>query len=376
MDERDPRIEVCAESIHQGQGERDLGDEYERGSAGLERMRDRLDIDRRLSAARHPIEQERARVAGRDGGRDPSDGLRLCGEQLAGGRSPATPTGRPGRQRSPRPFADLGVDHPAADEPGHRRLSVPSSKVGRWQFAGRDCGELRQQVDLARAERSSARAFRCFARRHGGAAFVAQADPTLVAGPGTGAEQCPAKPDAAVRFEGAEAAQEARPAVRSGEVAHWPGPTLQLGEQIGDGRIRGAGGGRRIPARRDLRHQLEPLEQSRREHRAEDECGRCEVVRRDRGGEGEGQPRQERSVRPDPVDDRLGRGRRQDGRLGHDDPERLTPTELDEDRLARLEVAQPLGDKVGVGPVAATTRRIHRDLDGTHRGGQGQGDRG
>ena len=109
---------------------------------------------------------------------------------------------------------------------------------------------------------------------------------------------------------------------------------------------------------------------------------------RDLAGKRQGQPREQRAVGSHPGDDRLEPGRVRRDRpavqpepglgdgvagLGQHDPQRLTPSELDEDRLARLEVGQGIGDKVGVRPVAAASRRVHGDLDGPS---SGQGDRG
>ena len=65
MDERDPRVEVRPQPIHQRQGQRDLRDEHERRPARLQRCRDGLHVDRGLAAAGHPIEEQRARIAER-----------------------------------------------------------------------------------------------------------------------------------------------------------------------------------------------------------------------------------------------------------------------------------------------------------------------
>ncbi len=60
--------------------------------------------------------------------------------------------------------------------------------------------------------------------------------------------------------------------------------------------------------------------------------------------------RQERAVGADPVDDRFGFDGRDDLRLGEDDPQRLAATELDEDRLTRDQVGEPIRDGVRVRP--------------------------
>ena len=82
----------------------------------------------------------------------------------------------------------------------------------------------------------------------------------------------------------------------------------------------------------------------------------------------EGQERQERTVRPDPVGDRLGRDRRQRRCLGEDDAEGLPAPELDEHGLAGHEIRQGGRDEVGERPVAATSGGVDGDLDRTQPG--------
>ena len=86
--------------------------------------------------------------------------------------------------------------------------------------------------------------------------------------------------------------------------------------------------------------------------------------------------RQQRAVGPDAVDDRLRRRRpgSPDASAEHD-PQRLPPPELDEDRLAGLEVGERGRDQVGVGPVPAAPGRVDRDLDGSPAAGRLDGDR-
>ena len=100
MEQRDPRVEVGPQPIDQRQRQRDLRDEDQRRTAGFERRRDGLDVDRGLAAAGDAVEQERPRVAGGDGGPDPVDGLGLGREQVAARRPPAAAAGRAGGQRA------------------------------------------------------------------------------------------------------------------------------------------------------------------------------------------------------------------------------------------------------------------------------------
>ena len=58
------------------------------------------------------------------------------------------------------------------------------------------------------------------------------------------------------------------------------------------------------------------------------------------------------------------------GRLGDDDPERLPPPELDEHRLAGLEIGERVRHEVGVRPVPAASGRVDRDLDGAPAAGR------
>ena len=79
VDERDAGVEVGPQPVDERQRHRDLGHEDERRPTRLERRRDRLDVDRRLAAAGHAVEQQRSRIAGLDRARRPLDGLRLLG---------------------------------------------------------------------------------------------------------------------------------------------------------------------------------------------------------------------------------------------------------------------------------------------------------
>ncbi len=144
MDEGDTGVEVGPQTVHEREGEGDLRHEHEGRPPGFERRGDRLDVDRGLAAAGHTIEQERARVSGRDGGHDPIDRLGLGGQQVARGGTAATPAGWSRGQRSARALADLGLGQAASDEPSRRGRSVTGGQLGRGHFTGRCRPKLRQ----------------------------------------------------------------------------------------------------------------------------------------------------------------------------------------------------------------------------------------
>ena len=108
-----------------------------------------------------------------------------------------------------------------------------------------------------------------------------------------------------------------------------------------------------------LGDEFESLEQPRRQHGPQHQSRRRQVVVGDPACERQAERRQQRPVGADPVDDRLGRRPRpRSGRLAEDDPQRLAPAELDEDGLARLEIAERAG--TGYVYVRAPPRRRHR----------------
>ena len=207
------------------------------------------------------------------------------------------------------------------------------------QLAVRARDQLPERIGLARPERPPRRTISTGQGPGDGAAGVDQPDPALVAWPGTGARQHPFKRDVAAVRQCAQPPQEAGTAVRSGEVADRSRAALELSQEIPG---RGVGRHRRsiriAPAgRRDLRDELEPLQQAGRQHGPEHEGRRREVMRGDPAGQGEPERRQQRPIRPDAIDDRPGHGaaRRPVG-LGDDDPQRLAASEVDEHRFARL----------------------------------------
>ena len=198
------------------------------------------------------------------------------------------------------------------------------------------------------------------ARRPASRPSGVSADPALVARPGAGASSVQSSVTRPRVGEGAEPPDQRRPALGGDEVADRPRAALELVEQVAVGRRRGSAAG---AAGGPLGEELEPLEQARRQHRPDDERRRGEVVVGDPAGEREGERRQQRPVGADPAGDRLRRRSRRRRRVAEDDAERLAPPELDEDRLAGLEVGELGRHDVGVAPRAAAAGGVDRDLD-------------
>ena len=184
VDERDAGVEVGPQPVDERQGEGDLGDEHERRPTGLERRRDGLDVDRRLAAAGHAVEQQRPRVAGvRWPRRSRSTAVGLRRRQVRRRRPAAAQTRRPRRQRPARSLADLGLDQAAADEAGDGRASPCARReLGAGRPSARPrCRQLGERRDLARPERAAGRAAAAGERRAAAAALRCQPDPALVA---------------------------------------------------------------------------------------------------------------------------------------------------------------------------------------------------
>ena len=86
MEEPDPGIEIGPQAVHDRQGQGDLGNEQQDRPAKLEGGRDRLDVDGRLAAAGHAVEEEWRGIAPLDRRPDQADGLDLGrGEGRRGG---------------------------------------------------------------------------------------------------------------------------------------------------------------------------------------------------------------------------------------------------------------------------------------------------
>ena len=313
VDEGDPRVEICPQPVDERERQGDLGDQDERRPARLERRGDRLHVDRGLATAGDAIEQERTRIAGPDRGerppRPPPPG-RAGDRSSADGRRATPRVGWPtavavarGRRhrralvgRAPRsPRGHAGRRGPPRAPPRRARQRAPGALRS---------GEVRDGARSRIAGRQ---------RRRGVAAGRREADPALVPRARPGAAQRPLQADPAGRGHRPQAAQQPGPSVGAGQVADRPRAAFELRQQVRFGRVvrharRGARTGGR---RRELGDQVEPFEQARRQHRPEDEGRRREVVAGDPAREPERQERQERTVRPDPVGDRLGRDRRQ-----------------------------------------------------------------
>ncbi len=241
-------------------------------------------------------------------------------------------------------------------------MPVAPGEIGRRQLPGRGRRELRQHVPLARTERSPREGVTGRQDVRGLASFAPEPDPSLEPWTRPGTDQRPLEAEAPVARQGAQSAQQAGATVGTGQVADGTRPPLELRQEVGIGRV----DRRPRPAvrpRRELRDELEPLEEPGRQHRPQDERRRREVVAGDPAREPERQRREQRAIRADAIDDGLrGDGRQRDGFRDHD-PEGLPPPELDEDRLADDEVGERLRDEVGVGPVTAPARRVDRHFD-------------
>ncbi len=155
VDERDPSVEVRAQPVDERQRQRDLGDEDERRAAGLERAGDGLDVDRRLAAAGHAVEQQRPRVGARSSrpgsarplrpgpgaGRSPAGGRRAVRPAVrrAAGGVVRGPRPRPGRAGPARPARRSRGGRPAR-RPAARHRVTPRPRGGRRAGADRAPG--------------------------------------------------------------------------------------------------------------------------------------------------------------------------------------------------------------------------------------------
>ena len=174
--------------------------------------------------------------------------------------------------------------------------------------------------------------------------------PALVARPGARTQQRPFEGDGAARRERPDATQRAGTAVGAGEVAHRSRATLELRKQIGVHRIEpgetGLVGAARC--RRQLRHQFQPFQEPGRQHRPDDERRRRQVMRGDLPGERQPERGQQRTIGSNPVDDRPWRDAGRCRCLAQDHRQRLTPPELDQDRLAHHQVGELRRHQVGI----------------------------
>ncbi len=222
-------------------------------------------------------------------------------------------------------------------------------------------GQFSEGGDLPWTQRSSGQPSAARERRCRVPALGRQLDPALIPRTAGRGEQRPVQRDRAAGREGPQASHETGPSLGRGETTRGLRTRRQLIEQIAFDRAETL---QRDVARGTLGDELQALEHARRQHRPQDEGGRGEVVGRDPAGEAEAEGRQQRSVGPDAFDDRLGQHAGRDRRgLAQHDPERLAPAEVDEDRLAELEIGKVLRDQVRVGPRTGRAGGVDRDLD-------------
>ena len=369
MHERHGRVEVRPQAVDERQGQGDLRHEDEHGPAGLEAGRDRLDVDRGLAGAGHAVEQDRRGIAIGDRPADRGHRLRLCGREGRAGGSRATAARRPAGQREPLALANLDVDQAPAGEARQRRGSVAVGELRRQGDAADRRGEVAQERHLARPEgagsghgRGLAVALRNARQRR--PAGVVEANPAFEARAAARAEERPVERHEAAARQAPKSPQERPSTLRRSEVAHRPRAPREVVEQVAFRRLEGGGRARRRrPRRAAFGDQLQPLEESGRQHRPDDDGRRGEVRRREPARQLEGQGRQQRPVGADALGDRLRGNGRPLPRRSEDDSQRLAPPVFDEDRLARLDVGQPFWQVIGVGPASAAARGVDRDLD-------------
>ncbi len=298
------------------------------------------------------------------------DGLRLGAGQRRRRRSAAAQPGSSGLQRASRSFADLGLGQAAAHEPGQTGGAVTPGQGGGRESTRASSDQLGQRLRLTGAEGSARRSLAGRERRGGDLALGQGPHPALESRTGRGAQQRPVQGEVARRRQAAQATQQAGPSLGGGQVSGGSWPGLQLVQEVAIHAVRGGDRGHAAAVallghheRCPLRHELQPLQESGRQHRPHDQRRRGEVVVRDPARQVERQRREQRTVSADAIRDRLGRDPGRGLGRTKDHPERLPPTELDEDGLAILEVGQVRWDRVGVRTRAAGASRVDRDLD-------------
>ena len=118
------RGEVGTESVDERHGHRDLGDEDEGPPAELQAGRYRLDVYGGLAAAGDAVKEERRRVAGGDRRRRGRDRLPLGTGQRRAWRAAAAQADGTGRERDPRPFANVDGRESPPHEAGKCSVAV------------------------------------------------------------------------------------------------------------------------------------------------------------------------------------------------------------------------------------------------------------
>ena len=306
----DPDREVRPQPVHDGRGQGDLGDEQERGPAGSQGGGDGLHVDRGLAAAGDPVEQDRRWIARCQGVQDQPDRRRP---------GPASARNPPGARRGSGRGGSRGA---GADARAPPRAGGRGGRDRRWttsRGARRPAPPARRPAETAPGDTSSARAalWRGPRGRPGTRSPVASAtavtqalgrdpQPSLVARADGRAEQRPGQLHEALVGECAEAPQQGGPTLGAREVADGTGPPGQLVEQVdlGRGQPRIVEAHPRLAGRRHLRHELQPLEHPRRQHRADHDGQRGQVPRGQLRGKRQREGRQQRPVGADPGGDR------------------------------------------------------------------------
>ena len=224
VQQRDADGEVGAEPVDDRGRQRDLRDEEQRGALGREAGGDRLDVDRRLAAARDALEERGRRVA-------PLDRLdrRSRGRRPGRRSGPNRPAGRRGGLRAGRPAAAAVARGPRpgggpagrarrspmprgarrAGRPGRRR-PVGGGAVARRSGHPRGRAPV-QRRDLARPERTPREALPGPQPRGRGLARGRDPQAALVSRPDGRPEQGPGQVDEALVGERAEPPEQARP---------------------------------------------------------------------------------------------------------------------------------------------------------------------
>ena len=121
-----------AKALHRLRRQRDLRHQHQRGAARRHHLRDRLQIDLRLAAAGHAVQQDHARLQRRPFVDDGPKRRLLLGVHLE--RRRRRPPARAGRDRGPASAARSG---PGCARPTHARRPAWRSRPARKASPGR-----------------------------------------------------------------------------------------------------------------------------------------------------------------------------------------------------------------------------------------------
>ena len=374
VEDPDPHREVGTQPVDDRRRERDLGDQQQRRATRRQAGGDRLDVDRGLAAPGDAVEQGRRRVAPLESREDDRERLGLGVGEARLGRPRAADARGPAKQRPARTLPDFRAQEAAPDEAGDGRGAVALGERGCRRAVGsvrghRLAGHLVQRGNLARSERPAGEALAGGEPRVRRRPVGGQPQPSLVARTHGGDQQRPGEVDEARVGERPQPPQERRATLGRGQVAHGTRTPGELVEQV---QLHGRQVGirltqTRLPGRRHLGDQLQPLEHARRQHRPDHRRQRREIPVGDEGSEAERERRQEGAIAAHASGNRsdlaaLGRGRRPGT---NDDADRLAAAlaERHEDGLAGLKGTERGRGQVRVGPRTGPGRRVDRDLD-------------